>query len=418
MGGIVAPDEWDQPSEESLRRCPICNGEEGEILHTQHLVVMDDYPLPPSFDVVICSACGMVFNRNSATQKDYDHFYARFSVHQSPAESVDGDIPVWEVSRLQNLTEIAVDCVALKDARILDVGCSSGGLLKNLASRGFSGLVGVDPSPVCVAHVRSKGIEAYQGGANDLPADIGSFDLITLTGVLEHVEDTRAAIASLAPLCRVGGRILLDVPDAIRYADFLHSPFQDFNTEHINHFSSESLRNLMEQFGFMLLREEHVEVRGPSGLDFPVLIAIFERVQKQPIRGQWAFDDSFCQSIHRYVKESRQIMESLNQQVLNAMSASPEVIVWGTGQLAMKMLSDTALKGAKIIAFVDSNPIHSNKRIRGIPILLPHETPCGDWPIIVTSLLHSDGILRVIRNLGLANPVVVLRAHERSSVNG
>lgn len=83
-----------------MRKCPVCRSEQGEILHSQHLVVMDDYPLPPSFDVVLCSECGMAFNRNSATQTDYDSFYARFSVHQNPAESADGDIPVWEVSRL------------------------------------------------------------------------------------------------------------------------------------------------------------------------------------------------------------------------------------------------------------------------------------------------------------------------------
>jgi len=108
-----------------MRRCPICDSDKVEILHRQHLVVMDDYPLPSSFDVVLCSACGMVFSRNSATQKDYDEFYARFSVHQTPAEAVDGDIPVWEVSRLQNLAEIAAGCVAGERGRILDVGCSS-----------------------------------------------------------------------------------------------------------------------------------------------------------------------------------------------------------------------------------------------------------------------------------------------------
>src|SRR4051812_48236978 len=148
-----------------MRRCPICDSEKAEILHHQRLVVTDDYPLPSSFDVVLCSICGMVFNRNSATQKDYDDFYARFSVHQTPAESVEGDIPVWEVSRLNNLAEIAAGSVAGEGRGILDVGCSSGGLLSNLASRGFTRLVGADPSPVCVAHVRSKGIEAHQGGA-------------------------------------------------------------------------------------------------------------------------------------------------------------------------------------------------------------------------------------------------------------
>ena len=397
-----------------MRRCPICDSEKAEILHRQHLVVMDDYPLPSSFDVVLCSACGMVFNRNSATQKDYDDFYARFSVHQTPAESVEGDIPVWEVSRLQSLAEIAAGCVVGERGRILDVGCSSGGLLNNLASRGFTRLVGVDPSPVCVAHVRSKGIEAHQGGANDLPPDIGHFDLITLTGVLEHIEDVRATIASLVPFCSHGGRILLEVPDAVRYADYLHSPFQDFNTEHINHFCCRSLCNLMQQFGFILVREEHVEIAGPSELPLGCLLGIFEKTRQASIESAWQIDHSFRESIQRYIDESREMMEGLARQIRQALSGDPEVIVWGTGQLTMKMLSDTALADAKIIAFVDANPIHSNNRIRGVPILPPAKIPSGNWPIIVASLLHSEGILKLIRKLGLTNPVVVLNAHEQS----
>jgi SAM-dependent methyltransferase len=351
----------------------------------------------------------MVFNRNSATQREYDRFYTRFSVHQTPAESIDGDIPVWEVSRLRNLTDIAANCVSTDSGRILDVGCSSGGLLKNLASCGFSRLVGVDPSPVCVAHVSSKGIEAYQGGAGDLPVEAGCFDLITLTGVLEHIQDVRATIASLVRLCSPGGKILLEVPDASRYADFVHSPFQDFNTEHINHFSRESLGNLMRQFGMSLFREENIEVRGPSGLALPSLLTVFEQVEK-PAANLWEIDPSFRENMQRYIDISRQMMEGLNQQVLNALAASPKIIVWGTGQLAMKMLSDTALKDAVIVAFVDSNPIHSGRTIQGRPILLPQDLPHGDWPILITSLLHADGILRMIQDLGLTNPLIVLRA--------
>jgi SAM-dependent methyltransferase len=392
-----------------MRKCPVCNGAEGEILHRQRLVVMDDYPLPPAFEVVLCADCGMAFNRSSATQKDYDRFYQQFSVHQNPAESADGDIPVWEVSRLQNLTEIAANCAPSRQSRILDVGCSSGGLLKNLAAQGFSNLVGVDPSPVCVDHVRSKGIEAYQGGAGDLPATVGTFDLITLTGVLEHIEDVRATIASLVRLCSPTGRIVLEVPDATRYADFLHSPFQDFNTEHINHFSTESLSNLMQQFGMVLFREQRIEITGPSGLKLPCLLVGFERVQEQPISGPWIINELFRENMQRYVNGSRAIMERLNQQVLDVMASSPEIIVWGTGQLAMKMLSDTALKDAKIVAFVDANPIHSGRTILGRPILLPQNISHGAWPIIVTSLLHSEGIVALIRNLKLENPVITLR---------
>ncbi len=398
-----------------MRRCPVCDGERGGILHHQSLVVMDDYPLPPSFDVVLCSDCGMAFNRSAATQQDYDTFYTNFSVHQNPAESAEGDIPVWEVSRLQHLAEIAAACSPSKDTRVLDVGCSSGGLLAILASQGFSRLTGVDPSPVCVDHVRAKGIEAYQGGAEAVPSDSARFDLITLTGVLEHIEDVRAAIAALVRVCCPGGRILLEVPDAIRYAEFLHSPFQDFNTEHINHFSCESLSNLMRPFGFTLLRQESIEITGPSGLRLPTLLTVFEQIQEQPIPGPWVINPAFRESLQRYVDGSRQLVAQLNQQILELLSSSREIIVWGTGQLAMKLLSDTALSDAQIAAFIDANPVHASRTIRGIPILPPTKIPNSNLPILITSLLHADGILTTIRNLGIANPVVALHTVRQSA---
>lgn len=398
-----------------MRRCPVCNGDRGEVLHHQSLVVMDDYPLPPAFDVVVCSDCGMAFNRSTATQQDYDAFYTNFSVHQNPAESAEGDIPVWEVSRLKNLADIASECARSKNSRILDVGCSSGGLLADLAARGFSQLAGVDPSPVCVDHVRSKGIEAWQGGAEAVPSSADRFDLITLTGVLEHIEDVRAAVASLVRLCAPGGRILFEVPDASRYAEFLHSPFQDFNTEHINHFSCESLSNLMRQFGFTLFRQESIEVTGPSGLPLPTLLTVFEQVQEQPIQGSWEINPAFRESLQRYVNGSRELIAQLNRQILDLLASAPEMIVWGTGQLAMKLLSDTALSDAKIVAFIDANPVHANRTLRGIPILPPSQVPGGDIPILITSLLHADGIRTLIRNLGLSNPVVSLRVRPLQS---
>jgi len=168
----------------------------------------------------------------------------------------------------------------------------------------------------------------------------------------------------------------------------------------------------MRLFGMPLFREEHIEVRGPSGLTFPALLAVFERVER-PIASLWSIDPSFRESIQRYIDISRQMMESLNQQVLDALAASPKVIVWGTGQLAMKMLSDTALKEAAIVAFVDSNPIHSGRTIQGRRILLPQDLPHGEWPILITSLLHAEGILMVIQDLGLTNPVIVLRPWQR-----
>jgi 2-polyprenyl-3-methyl-5-hydroxy-6-metoxy-1,4-benzoquinol methylase len=371
-------------------------------------VTPDDYPLPSGFDVVVCSTCGMVYNCSSATPADYDKFYATCSVHESPAEASDGKIPSWEVTRLRALAEIVSNCAPSHGCRILDVGCSGGGLLKNLAARGYTNLVGIDPSPASVANARSNGIETYVGAAGNLPDNIGIFDLIVLTGVLEHIEDLRGAMRSLVRANSPRGRIFLEVPDAARYSEFQHSPFQDFNTEHINHFSCDSLRNLMALFGCVLIREEHFTVHGPSGLALPCLGVAFERISDEPLDIPWRKEGTFRDSIERYILGSREMMVWLDQQLQAALPSSPEVIIWGTGQLAMKLLSGTMLKHATVIAFVDGNPIYSGRRMLGVPISRPEDIPTQSAPIVITSLLHSAGILNTIKSLGLRNPVITL----------
>lgn len=45
-----------------------------------------------------------------------------------------------------------------------------------------------------------------------------------------------------------------------------------------------------------------------------------------------------------------------------------EVVIWGTGQLAMKLVSCTPLARRRIVACVDTNPIHPGKTLDGAPI--------------------------------------------------
>jgi NADH/NAD ratio-sensing transcriptional regulator Rex len=87
------------------------------------------------------------------------------------------------------------------------------------------------------------------------------------------------------------------------------------------------------------------------------------------------------------------------------------VIIWGTGQLAMKLLCDTVLKDAKVAAFVDGNPVNVGKTLRGVPIIRPNELENQSAPIILATLLHTHGIRSRITSLGLTNPVITLLAH-------
>lgn len=124
----------------------------------------------------------------------------------------------WHLQSRMAIILETIDRHAKPGGRVLDVGCGTGFLLERLAARGFSGL-GIDLSPESIAHTRKR-LEVL-GVADRLDARVGSayeppegpFDLITLTDVLEHLEDPRACLAALRPQLAPGGLVVINTPN-------------------------------------------------------------------------------------------------------------------------------------------------------------------------------------------------------------
>ena len=101
--------------------------------------------------------------------------------------------------------------------RVLDVGCGSGAVTRDIARRvGGSGLaVGLDPSPALLAVARELTHEAglgdrvqfREGDALRLPFSDGAFDAAVCVTVLSHVPKAEAAIPELVRVLRAGGRL-------------------------------------------------------------------------------------------------------------------------------------------------------------------------------------------------------------------
>jgi ubiquinone/menaquinone biosynthesis C-methylase UbiE len=114
--------------------------------------------------------------------------------------------------------------------RVLDVGCSSGYLVRLLAAAaGPSGSVtGLDPSAAAIAHARRRapaGASFTVGVAQDLSAFAdGTFDVVTSTLALHHVPARRRqdALREMYRVTRPGGRLLVADFDPDRRAPGLH----------------------------------------------------------------------------------------------------------------------------------------------------------------------------------------------------
>lgn len=98
-------------------------------------------------------------------------------------------------------------------ASILDYGCGGGEYLLRMRRLG-NRVIGVDFDPASLDLARKSGLEVMLPGDLDSPEYDGSFDLVTLAHVIEHVQDPVTLLRRLRTCLRPGGRLYLETPNA------------------------------------------------------------------------------------------------------------------------------------------------------------------------------------------------------------
>ena len=99
--------------------------------------------------------------------------------------------------------------------RILDVGCGTGYLLRQLDARCPDAveLTGVDPARAMIAAARAAAagerLRWLEGTAEELPFPEGSFDLVVSTTSFDHWADQRAGLGECARVLAPGGWLVL-----------------------------------------------------------------------------------------------------------------------------------------------------------------------------------------------------------------
>lgn len=386
------------------RPCPICKTGEVELLHSQRFALHEEHPLSSGYDVVTCTSCGFVYADTSVTQADYDRFYAEHSKYEDVKTGTGGVENSFDWKRQQETALQIANFLQNPGVSILDVGCANGGMLKALKELGYEILCGIDPSSVCVENTRQLGIEAHQGSLF-LPFKKKAYDCVILSHTLEHVEDVRGALNWIRERLKPDGIVFLETPDALCYMDFNYAPFQDFNTEHINHFSLACLENLMRLSGFEMLQSGVKTLQTSSYTQYPAVYGFWKQTEMPHALVK---DTELRNKIELYIQQSKAIMDQIESRLQALLAISPQIIVWGTGQLAMKLLAETSLAHADILAFVDNNAINHGRVLRDKPIIGPSQLRELNAPILITTLLHHHTIAEQIRNMNIKNEIVFL----------
>jgi glycosyltransferase involved in cell wall biosynthesis/SAM-dependent methyltransferase len=222
-----------------INACPVCGGSD-----------RSPWIRALGFDLVRCLGCGHRYSAEVLTEADLAGTY-----YAEP----DADLAARSLSakraRFHEYEEIIARAVPTP-GRVLDVGCNAGELLGLFREAGWS-VAGVEASPGPAAYAQKILLNApvWQGSAEDVIPEGETFDLVTMTHVLEHVKAPGALLHRLRRAIRPGGAILIEVPNA---DDALLKLFGGYYRplcpgDHVSFFDEASLRSLLEGSGFSVM---------------------------------------------------------------------------------------------------------------------------------------------------------------------
>jgi 2-polyprenyl-3-methyl-5-hydroxy-6-metoxy-1,4-benzoquinol methylase len=181
----------------------------------------------------------------------------------------------WLHTTRRDWISAAIQRCSTRGGRTLEVGPGSGVYLPVLAEVSDE-VIGADIEEAYLSRLRP--LEATLHNLRLVRDDItcsrlseGAFDLILCTEVIEHIRDSRAALAEMHRLLKPGGVLILSTPQKysplelcskLAYLpgviDVVRSVYKEpiRDTEHINLMTRDGLRSQMLQAGFTL-RETH-----------------------------------------------------------------------------------------------------------------------------------------------------------------
>ncbi len=196
-------------------------------------------------DVIDCKVCGHAHFSPVPTSKELKEFYETVYSESTPSPNY--------ADKFETVNELAG---SKKGKRILEIGCWDGQQLQYYKDAGWE-CVGIEPNSKKSEISKARGINVIQKMFQEVgDAELGTFDAVNLSFVLEHVDDPGVFLKRISEkLMNLGGIICVEVPNdfnALQKAAKLKNGLKDYwvcEPDHINYFDRDSLNQLLKKNG-------------------------------------------------------------------------------------------------------------------------------------------------------------------------
>lgn len=164
--------------------------------------------------------------------------------------------PIDIASRDDALAQLRIHLKSCVEPSILEIGCSSGFLLKSMVAEfPEATIVGADvvrePLLKLAKQLPSVPLMRFDLLKCPLPAD--SFDAVVMLNVLEHIEDDVAALRQVYRLLKPGGVLILEVPAGPHLYDAYDKTLMHFRRYRLSELCAE-----FRSVGFAVVRSSYL----------------------------------------------------------------------------------------------------------------------------------------------------------------
>lgn len=245
----------------SYSKCPICSsGEISEVLHAKDYTVSKE-----EFAIWHCANCKARFTQKVPDQNNISPYYQseEYISHSNTNKGLVNMLYQW----VRNFTlgqkrKLMFKLSGKKEGSLLDIGCGTGEFLATMKAAGWKAQ-GLEPDP----GARKQALKNH-GLKVDASEELfelaeGSFDVITMWHVMEHVHQIHEYFEKIQSLLKPGGILVIAVPnyeslDAEHYGEY----WAAYDVpRHLYHFSNKSMKHLYQahQLEFLEMRPMHFD---------------------------------------------------------------------------------------------------------------------------------------------------------------
>lgn len=217
-------------------KCHLCGGARSRLLFTRKDLV---YKISEEeFNVVKCLDCGLVYVNPRPSESEIHSFYT--DDYYCVDISKEALLKAKEDTLLAKFDKVK----HIPPGRLLDIGCQKGEFLFFMQQKGWE-VKGIDFSD---APPNLFGLDIFYGKLEEADFSPGSFDLITLWAVLEHVYYPREMLSEAHRLLKPGGKIVLLVTNIYSIPGrFMR---HDDIPRHTTMFSKSTIKKMLKLTGF------------------------------------------------------------------------------------------------------------------------------------------------------------------------